>query len=198
MGVYAEVEVVPNQKSDSMVAGVGNRIRGWRRQQGLTLDALAETTGISKSYLSKLEAGKKAPSIATVMKLSEALAVSVGAIFGEQNQETDIHVVRSHQHGGLRYGTEVGATYIPLSQNTAFQNLESFLYFPPDQYADDNRGEHSGEEMIYVIDGTVEVQFNDRTVELSQGDYLQFHGYNSHQIRKISSEARLLIIINRN
>lgn len=191
------MEAVANQKSDLMVAGVGNRIRGWRRQRGLTLDALAETTGISKSYLSKLESGKKAPSIATVMKLSEALGVSVGAIFGEQNQETDIHVVRSDQHDKLLHGTEIGATYIPLSQSTAFQNLESFLYFPPDEYADDNRGEHSGEEMIYVIDGNIEVQFNDRTVELFQGDYLQFHGYNSHQIRKISSDARLLIIINR-
>ncbi|WP_376743803.1 helix-turn-helix domain-containing protein [Ensifer canadensis] len=192
------MEAIPsNQKSDSIMAGVGNRIRGWRRQRGLTLDVLADTTGISKSYLSKLESGKKAPSIATVMKLSEALGVSVGAIFGEQNQETDIHVVRSGHHDKLLHGTEVGATYIPLSQNTAFQNLESFLYFPPSEYADDNRAEHSGEEMIYVIDGSVEVQFNDRTVELFQGDYLQFHGYNSHQIRKIGSDARLLIIINR-
>lgn len=179
------------------MAAVGNRIRSWRRQRGLTLDALADATGMSKSYLSKLESGKKAPSIATVMKLSEALGVSVGAIFGEQNQEADIHVVRYGQHDELQHGTEVGATYIPLSQNTAFPNLESFIYFPPSDYAEDNRGEHSGEEMLYVIEGDIEIKFNDRNIALAAGDYLQFHGYNSHEIRKSSPEAKVLIVINR-
>lgn len=178
----------------STEAAVGKRIKVWRRQRDLTLDALAEMTGISKSYLSRLEAGKKAPSIATVMKLSRALGVSVGALFGEQTEAEDIHIVRRADRGTLAHGTEIGATFIPLSRGAA-DGLESFLYYPPDRFVEANRGEHAGEEMIYVLDGEVEVRFADRSTNLSEGDFLQFRGHNSHQIRGLTKGASVLIVI---
>lgn len=180
----------------STEAAVGKRIRAWRRQRDMTLDALAETTGVSKGYLSRLEAGKKAPSIATVMKLSRALDVSVGALFGEQTDAQDIHIVRRTERDTLARGSEIGATFIPLSRGAA-DSLESFLYYPPDRFVDGNRAEHAGEEMVYVLAGEVEVRFADRSAQLGEGDFIQFRGHNSHQIRGLTKDASVLIVIGR-
>ena len=49
-----------------------HRLRALRRQQSLSLEQLGERTGLTKSYLSKLERGLSEPSISTVLRLAEA------------------------------------------------------------------------------------------------------------------------------
>ncbi|MGY4592725.1 transcriptional regulator with XRE-family HTH domain [Bradyrhizobium sp. GM22.5] len=61
----------------------------------MTLDELALATGLNKSFLSRIEKDAKAPSIATVMKLSRALDIPVALLFGEQVADSDIHLVRT-------------------------------------------------------------------------------------------------------
>lgn len=57
--------------------GVARRIHAMRRQRKLSLDGLAERTGLTKSFLSKVERGVSIPSIATVLKLARAFDVDV-------------------------------------------------------------------------------------------------------------------------
>ncbi|MCA1510246.1 helix-turn-helix transcriptional regulator [Bradyrhizobium sp. NBAIM01] len=81
---------------DTAAAGrIGARLRASRRQKNMTLDELAETTGLNKGFLSRIEKDAKAPSIATVMKLSRALDIPVARLFGEQVGDSDIHLVRA-------------------------------------------------------------------------------------------------------
>lgn len=82
--------------SEQLPAGrIGARLRAWRRNKNMTLDELALATGLNKSFLSRIEKDAKAPSIATVMKLSRALDIPVALLFGEQVADSDIHLVRT-------------------------------------------------------------------------------------------------------
>jgi quercetin dioxygenase-like cupin family protein len=47
----------------------------------------------------------------------------------------------------------------------------------------------------FIINGSVEVQFSDRVVALSEGDYVQFPGHLTHQIRRTSPQAAVLIVV---
>lgn len=59
---------------------LGRYLKHERQSKGLTLAALSEMTGISTSYINRLEKGdRKTPSIQTVQKLSEALNVPLSA-----------------------------------------------------------------------------------------------------------------------
>ena len=62
----------------------------------------------------------------------------------------------------------------------------AFMLHPSDQFEEDGRAEHAGTEGVYVLEGKVEMRLADRSIGLSAGDYLQFPGHLSHQIRKIS------------
>ena len=59
------------------------RLRLLRKQQGMTLATVAERTGLTKSYLSKLERGQSSPSLVVAFKLAGALGVDVETLFGE-------------------------------------------------------------------------------------------------------------------
>jgi len=58
-----------------------DRIRETRIRQGLSQMTLAEKADISQSFLASLEAGKKQPSVTTVLKLAKALGVNAGDFF---------------------------------------------------------------------------------------------------------------------
>jgi len=62
-----------------LVAGE-HPIRIWRLHRGLTREALAATAGVSPSYLTEIETGRKTGSLHAIMKLAMALRVSLDDI----------------------------------------------------------------------------------------------------------------------
>ena len=57
-----------------------NRIGVWRKYRGLTMSALAEAAGISQSYLSDIENGKKDGSVKVLKRIAQALNTDVDLI----------------------------------------------------------------------------------------------------------------------
>ena len=78
------------------------RLKLLRKKLGVTLEALAEKSGMTKSYLSKVERGLNTPSIATALKLAKALNVKVEELFSEDKVSLDSYsLVRSHERQPL-------------------------------------------------------------------------------------------------
>ena len=175
---------------------IGTRLRAWRRNKNMTLDDLAMATGLNKGFLSRIEKDAKAPSIATVVKLSRALDIPVALLFGEQTANSDIHLV----HTANRQPEEdpvQGYSFVPLSPAGSTRRAEAFLMTPPRHSSEATHAEHSGEESLYVVSGRIEVKFADRSVVMTAGDFLQFPGHLVHQVRRISAHAVVLIVISR-
>lgn len=55
-------------------------VRVWREYRGLTSAALAELAGVSKTYLSEIETGKKPGSVEAFKSLAVALRTSIDAV----------------------------------------------------------------------------------------------------------------------
>lgn len=172
---------------------IGKRVRSIRRRAGVTLEQLAERTGLNKGYLSRIESGEKSPSIATLLKLSAQLKVPTSQLFGEEVDDGDIRLFRGKGKGGKR--TSSAPEIISLSGNTPSTGLMTFLLHPSDKFEDEKRAEHSGTEGAFVIAGSVELQFSDRVIALSRGDYIQFPGHLTHQLRRTSPQATVLIVV---
>ena len=62
------------------IADGATPLRAWRAHKGLTLQALADTAGLSKPYVSQIEGGRRVGTPATLKKLAAALAVPLGAL----------------------------------------------------------------------------------------------------------------------
>jgi transcriptional regulator with XRE-family HTH domain len=173
-------------------AELGARLRVLRQGRDMTLDALAEATGLDKGYLSRLERGQKNPSIATVLRLSEVLEVPVAELFGERLAEHALRVTRSQDRlplaavGGDAHGIEA------LSRDGAA--LEAFVLHPAADFSADGHAEHAGEELFFVLHGTVELRFADRGFVLEAGDCAQFSGHLPHRIRRVGPEPASALV----
>lgn len=64
---------------------IGKRIRETRKREGLSQMALAETAGLSCSYLSYIETGKKQPSLTALLQIVNVLGITIDELlFGNQ------------------------------------------------------------------------------------------------------------------
>ena len=96
-------------------------------------------------------------------------------LFGEEVDDGDIHIFRGSVTDHKR--TTGGPEIISLSGGRSTAGLTAFLLRPSAEFEDERRAEHSGTEAAFIIEGSIEIQFSDRVVALSQGDYVQFPGH---------------------
>ncbi len=72
---------------------LGKRIQELRREQELTLEALADRSGVSRAMLSKIERGEKNPTVAVALKIAKALAVSLFELLGEVEERRSLVII---------------------------------------------------------------------------------------------------------
>lgn len=95
------------------------RLKLLRKKLGVTLETLAEKTGLTKSYLSKVERGLNTPSIAAALKLAKALNVQVEELFSEESDGVDGYsIVRRDQRKSLSSGDD-GPAYASSRSRSA-------------------------------------------------------------------------------
>lgn len=173
------------------------RLKLLRKKLGVTLEVLAEKSGMTKSYLSKVERGLNTPSIAAALKLARALNVNVEELFSEDSARLDNYsLVRSDQRQ-LLSGTGQSPGYAVLAHQVSERNLLPFMMFPPFEFTDPSFKEHAGEEFLFVHEGAVEVDFMTERVILQKGDALHFNAQKPHRLRSVGQvQAQLLVVVN--
>src|SRR5215467_2605452 len=87
----AEMTMVALQITTNLLA---QSVRAHRESRGFSLGTLSQMAGISKTSLSKIEAGQGNPSLEVLNRIANALNVPVGALFGEERRP-QVHVVRN-------------------------------------------------------------------------------------------------------
>src|SRR3954452_20402872 len=89
----------------TVLTSVGPRLRTLRRERGTTLTALSETTGISASTLSRLESGRRKPTLELLLPLAKAHGVALDELVGAPpTGDPRVH---------LRSFTRHGMTFVP-------------------------------------------------------------------------------------
>jgi len=162
-------------------------LRAVRKQRGLTLEALAQQTGLTKSYLSKVERGHSTPSIAVALKVARALDVDVGRLFSDGAAEEKITVDRAAKGDGTRYRV--------LASSLLGKTMSPFVVRPTDRATDDPHPEHAGQEFVFVHTGRVELDYGDQTIVLGPGDSAYFDASVSHKLRALGSKPAEVVVV---
>ncbi|MEV0533566.1 XRE family transcriptional regulator [Kitasatospora sp. NPDC050463] len=176
---------------------MSSRVRVLRKQNRLSLEALAARVGVTKSYLSKVERGLSDPSISTALKLAHALKVDVGRLFSEDVEPELITVVRAGERTPMADGAGPGAPhYEGIATGLSGKRMVPFMVYPPVEPGDSPFKSHAGEEFFFVHAGTVDLEFPERTVELAPGDSVYFNSALPHRCRSTGPvPAAVLVVI---
>jgi transcriptional regulator with XRE-family HTH domain len=166
-------------------------IRTYRLRRNLTLAQLSELSGISIGHLSRLENGSRTPTVRLLLQLARALGVSLGALVGETLEQNTVYVSR----GEDRRTIEAGDTSLQSLSDPALGWLQAVeLILLPGRVGEP--ATHAGEEWIYVLSGTIEVDVNGSTSSLSTGDAVHFRADVPHALRNPHDAGATVLVVN--
>ena len=162
--------------ADSAATPIGAKLRSARSSQGMSLAQVAQTTGLSKGFLSRVERDETSPSVATLVRLCQVLSLPVGALFAEPDvQHITFADAPRINLGGVH---TVERLMSPRSEQRV-QLLRSELE-PNAHGGSDLYTINCEVEMLHVVTGAVSVRFIDRSVAVHAGDTLTFPGREPH------------------
>jgi transcriptional regulator with XRE-family HTH domain/quercetin dioxygenase-like cupin family protein len=176
---------------------IGNHLKALRAARGVTLDQLAEATGLTKSYLSKIQNSRKLPPIATLSRIAQALGTGIGSFFGdilEPGQGATL--VRKHERlPVVRGGTAFGYDYVSLAHDRRGKHMEPFVFTFPSKIDRHVFFDHGGEEFVFILSGKVVFQVGDERFSLEQGDSLYFDAAVPHRGWSVGRDATALVVV---
>ncbi|MBH5334587.1 helix-turn-helix domain-containing protein [Streptomyces pactum] len=143
---------------------VGPRLKRLRTRRGITLAALSEATGISKSTLSRLESGQRRPSLELLLPISQAHQVPLDELVGAP--EVGDPRVR------LTPKTVNGNTVLPLTRQPG--PLQTFKMVLPATRDTPDPCTHEGYEWLYVLSGRLRLVLADHDLVLEPGEAAEF------------------------
>jgi transcriptional regulator with XRE-family HTH domain len=176
----------------SQLASFGANMKDQRIKRGWTLEELAERSGLSKPFLSRLEAGSRQASIAAVLTLSQVFGTSLATLFETPPVADPCLIVRKadatpHEAHGL--------TYVPLSKADQSFNLRPLRITVSSKRRGSQHYQHDGEEWIYVLAGKLMLSLAGNTYDLDPGDAVHFDSRLPHRvIARGNSDAEILLI----
>ena len=167
---------------------LGERVRALRRERGLTLDALAGRSGVSRAMISKLERGEKNPTLVVAARVAEGLGVSLSQLVGV-DERREVVVVRRERRMVMR-DPETGFERQLLSPSFGGRGIEFLRNVVP-------IGSTSGEfpphrrgvsEYVVVEMGRLRVLLGSDEYFLERGDALYFEADVTHRFDNAGEE----------
>ncbi|PEK18567.1 helix-turn-helix domain-containing protein [Bacillus toyonensis] len=156
---------------------IGKKIEKQRKEKGLTSKQLANMAEITPSMLSQIERGSANPSIQTLKVLAKALDVPTFSFLLEETNTDDL-IVRSHKRKKMIIDN---LSYEMLSPDFTGNLATAIMTVPPNTSSSDNILEHKGEELAFVLDGTITLYLNEEEYALETGDSVKIPAYLKHK-----------------
>ena len=174
----------------ALLTSIGDCLRATREERGLTLEQVAELSGLSKSHLSRLESSERQPSVAALLALSEALGVPVSALFGETQSTTPLSV--SPADRPTRESNDL--TIAACSGYAGSAVLDALRVTVPADRRPPAPTRHPGEEWIYVLSGTLVLEYDGTVHHLEAGTAAHFNAELPHRLAAAGVAAEVLLV----
>lgn len=182
--------------SDDPSANIGRNIRQRRLELGLSLESLADTSGVSSTMLSEVERGRKNPTVKLAYQIALALGCSLNDLL-EESATLRVSIVRAEQRSSL-VDPSNGVVRRGLRSELVDRDLELAWYeLPPEASTGELRPNMQGVlEQLLVLRGRVEIVLGGTPHRLACGDSITYAPQTTMEYRNPTAEpCEILILI---
>ncbi len=170
----------------------GERLRLLRIERGLSQRALAKQAEISPNSISLIERNKISPNITTLQALATALDVHINYFFEENPTQKILHIKAKKHPAPDQHGISIESLKKRLYQQT----LEPFIvHLAPRSSNGKEQVVHSGQEMVYCLQGKIEYHIGKKNYRLDTGDFLIFDANQPHLWHNPYNEPAKFILV---
>jgi len=176
---------------------IGVNVKRQRLEQKMSLDKLAQASGVSKAMLSQIESAKVNPTIATMWKIAHALKVDFNLLLKGKGDKVRKFEINRHEDLTTLDADEEGVHINVLSPISMAEDLELYiLTFQPDSILTSSPHYPDTEEFLTVLEGKIEVRAGKNTTILKKNDVLIYQCDINHSIKNLSSkESKVYLVV---
>ena len=182
---------------------VGSKIKSIRETQKLSLEEIAERSGLSNDQIIAIENNENLPSLGPLIKIARALGVRLGTfmddndaigpvVYRAKDREQETSISFSNGTTDARKHME----YHPLAKQKAGRHMEPFIVdIQPSEEKEFISSAHEGEEFIFVMQGEIEIDYGKEKYTLKEGDSIYYDSIVKHHIHGAEGKAAKIMAI---
>ena len=183
---------------------IGSKIKSIRETKNLSLEEIAESSGLSTEQIISIESDENLPSLGPLIKIARALGVRLGTFLDDSDALGPVVCRAADRERDSSISFSNGATdarkhmeYHPLAQQKAGRHMEPFVIdINPEESPDFQLSAHEGEEFIYVMQGEVEIIYGKETYALKEGDSIFYDSIVKHHVHGAPGKsAKILAVV---
>ena len=161
---------------------LGSIIKGYRKDRQMTLQSLADATGLSVSYLSLLERGMNSPTLENLNKICAALKICMSNLISQLDAKASI-VTHANERRVIFDGK--GFLYESASEGKRQLSCVVMTIY-------DNRlhlsNAHVADEIGFIVSGSLHFTVSGEQYDMGPGDCIYIEANNNHSYQKTSTE----------
>lgn len=169
-----------DESTDRTLDAVGPRLKQLRRRRDITLNDLAEETGISTSTLSRLEAGLRRPTLEQLLPLARAYGVTLDEL-------VDAPPTGDPRINLRPLPTSDGRTILPLTRRPGGIQAYKFVLPAGRDDAEPDLRTHEGYDWAFVLNGRLRLVLGEHDLILEPGEAAEFDTRTPHWFGATSS-----------
>jgi XRE family transcriptional regulator, regulator of sulfur utilization len=172
---------------------LAKNLKAHRDQKKLSLDRVAEMTGVSKTMLGQIERGESNPTINTVWKIANGLKISFTTLINEPQPETVVVTKNEIQPLLEDNGKYRLYPFFPFEDGRRFEvysvEIEKGGYLSAESHPEGT------EEFITVFDGELTIRINNEEFTVKSGDSIRFKADRPHMYHNSGTTTTRLSMV---
>lgn len=180
---------------------VGEKIKSLRESQDITMEQLAERSGLAIEQIERIENNIDLPSLAPLIKIARVLGVRLGTFLDDQEEMGPVICRANESQDSISFSNNAihsrkHMEYHSLSKSKADRHMEPFIIdVAPSADNDFVLSSHEGEEFIMVMEGTMEICYGKSTYILEKGDTIYYDSIVPHHVHAYQGQAAKILAV---
>ena len=181
---------------------IGKKIKEFREFRQISREDLALKSNLNTEQLKIIEEKGVMPSLGPLIKISRALGVRIGTFLDDQSQLGPVVVKAGEGVSGVSFSTKDEKTrehlnFFSLAQDKSGRHMEPFIVeIEPAEESDYKLSTHEGEEFLYVLEGSVEINYGKETYRINPGDSIYMDSVVEHNVHAADNKpAKILAVV---
>ncbi|GAB5448014.1 helix-turn-helix domain-containing protein [Gymnodinialimonas sp.] len=183
------------EHDDNILNTLPSRLKDARKAKGLSLDAISNLSGVSRSMISQIERGESSPTIATLWNLTKALNVDFAGLLDGADTGDKIDILKAAEVPTIDNMGE-GCRIAILSPPEEAGGHEVYdISFEASGVLASQPHTHGSIEQLTVLEGRVRIKSGSAHSEANAGDTARYAADVTHEIAAIDGPARIFLIV---
>ena len=165
---------------------VGEKIKSLRESQSISMEELAQRSGLAIEQIERIENNIDLPSLAPLIKIARVLGVRLGTFLDDQDENGPVVCRKSEAKDSISFS------------NNAIHSRKHMEYHSLSKSKADRDfvlSSHEGEEFIMVMEGTMEISYGKNTYLLEEGDSIYYDSIVPHHVHAYEGQAAKILAV---